>query len=109
MVVEKPKLEADGLYSRNAERDRLQHFAITLGRVQYGGMNAHFEDLRKKKIAEAKERGDRGDGEGVRCGDYEGHPKFLRALRIPASGPTFVTTAVGLTPAGADDVAATAL
>ncbi len=34
------------------------------------------------------------DGEGVGCGDYEGHSRVLRALRIPASGPTSMTTAV---------------
>ena len=37
---------------------------------------------------------DRSDGEGVGCGDYEGHPRVLRALWIPPSGPTFMTTAV---------------
>ncbi len=34
------------------------------------------------------------DGEGVGCGDYEGHSRVLRALRIPASGPTSMTIAV---------------
>ncbi len=39
-----------------------------------------------------------GDGEGVGCGEYEGHPRVLRALRLPASGPTSMTTAVELDP-----------
>ena len=35
----------------------LQRLAIALGRMHYSGMNAYSEDLRKKKIVEAKERG----------------------------------------------------
>src|SRR5215203_4802950 len=42
---------------------------------------------------------DRGDGESVGYGDYKGLPRVLRALRILASGPTSMTTAVGRTPA----------
>src|SRR5215217_5756754 len=38
---------------------------------------------------------DRGDGESVGYGDYKGLPRVLRALRILASGPTSMTTAVG--------------
>src|SRR5829696_8708048 len=37
---------------------------------------------------------DRGDGESVGYGDYKGLPRVLRALRILASGPTSMTTAV---------------
>ena len=33
---------------------RLQRLAIALGRMHYSGMNAYSEDLRKKKIVEAK-------------------------------------------------------
>jgi hypothetical protein len=102
-------------------------------------MNAYPEDLRKKKIVEAKERGmptlevartfgvglssvkryaktareegslcpkrstgrstnprgfGRGDGEGVECGDCKGHPRVLRALRLPVFGPISMTTTI---------------
>src|SRR5215207_6469849 len=36
----------------------------------------------------------RGDGQGVGCGDRRGHPRVLRALRLPVFGPTSMTTAL---------------
>ena len=38
---------------------------------------------------------DRGDGQGVGCGDYEGHSRVLQALRLSTSGPTSMTAALG--------------